>query len=730
MAKVLKSSETSPYGKYRHFIDTVGLPWLRELWYLRVPCLLALLAYLLFNGLDQSLEIYRAFALDLDATDTPLRGHLLRLIGSHLAVSLVSFSIWYTGRTLSLARELPQSEAKAPAASEARSGQGQVGRMFTNPELGQESFREDRPGALRSQLLALKIWPRLLSTIPLLSLGMGLFRATRGVDFGPYSQAPRALMIWSLGIVPLSLAVLLVLVIWRTQLFQGKFLGSYSQEGLFNPTYQVALATFSAVIFGLFVAFPVALPRILGTLTVVAFFLIVLLFFTSFLFFVGYRYKIPVVGGLIAIALLSSGFNSNDNHRFRQRPKAEATAASLSQSFDDWLSHRPDWEQFQQAGRPYPVYIISAQGGGIYAAYHAAITLARLQDLQPSFADHIFAISGVSGGSLGAAAFSSLVHQARDLGVPAAAASLEEQAHQFLDQDFLSPLIAAWLFPDFVQRFLPFPIEAWDRARGLEYALEASWADEFGSPNPFSGSFFDHWSPQQSAPALLLNTTVVETGDRLLLSPFQIDRPNLQDLSTYRDDLDFPLSTGTVLSARFPVATPVGWFEVPSPDGTPQRYRLADGGYFENSGVSTALDIDPVLRPKQQQVPIKLVYISIVDQYTQNLTATGLNELLSPLRALLNSREARGRSVIQQAEYSLDPNQPDNPFDNGFRKLVLDKQLADLPLGWLLSEASQNTIRAQSGWPDLCQPPSRRDSLWSNSCVAKSILDELAVASP
>jgi hypothetical protein len=41
----------------------------------------------------------------------------------------------------------------------------------------------------------------------------------------------------------------------------------------------------------------------------------------------------------------------------------------------------------------------------------------------------------------------------------------EKRVDEFFDADSLSPLLAALLFPDFIQHFLPFPIPPFDRAR-------------------------------------------------------------------------------------------------------------------------------------------------------------------------------------------------------------------------------------------------------------------------
>ena len=61
------------------------------------------------------------------------------------------------------------------------------------------------------------------------------------------------------------------------------------------------------------------------------------------------------------------------------------------------------------AGETHPLYIVATEGGGIRAAYWTAAVLGEIQDKNPNFAAHLFAISGVSGGSLGAAVFEALL---------------------------------------------------------------------------------------------------------------------------------------------------------------------------------------------------------------------------------------------------------------------------------------------------------------------------------
>ena len=49
---------------------------------------------------------------------------------------------------------------------------------------------------------------------------------------------------------------------------------------------------------------------------------------------------------------------------------------------------------------------------GIRAAYQACVVLSALQDGRADFVDHVFAISGVSGGSVGASTFAALASRA------------------------------------------------------------------------------------------------------------------------------------------------------------------------------------------------------------------------------------------------------------------------------------------------------------------------------
>src|SRR4051794_22390663 len=109
--------------------------------------------------------------------------------------------------------------------------------------------------------------------------------------------------------------------------------------------------------------------------------------------------------------------------------------------------------------RRIPSFIVSAEGGGIRAAFFTAITLARMVDHCPRIAHHIFAISGVYGGSIGAAVFAAAMaarppnrtDKRCDL-IMSASHFYEDAVSEVLSDDHLSPLLARMLTGDAFQQ--------------------------------------------------------------------------------------------------------------------------------------------------------------------------------------------------------------------------------------------------------------------------------------
>lgn len=337
---------------------------------------------------------------------------------------------------------------------------------------------------------------------------------------------------------------------------------------------------------------------------------IIILFFSTMCIFLANctilydRKRIPLLSMIIIWCATLSYFDLNDNHKIRTLQadtKYKHNARLSEQTLIDWLSERPDKDKYKAS--PYPIFLVSAQGGGIYSAYHTASVLARIQSVWPQFSSHIFGISSVSGGSLGAALFSEL---SENIGSTKKKDCLNFRQSNlspvdvYFDFDFLSPLLYMTLFPDLFQRLMPFTIEQFDRARGLEYSIEGAWEKlsvtcGIDTSNPFAASFLDSWNISSTRPALFLNTTEVSTGRPVIVSPLRSTNKSFVTIWDMGFRSDLRLSTAVGVSARFPGITSSGWFNGGRLDWlaliNPTTIHLVDGGFYDNSGADLLLNI-------------------------------------------------------------------------------------------------------------------------------------------
>lgn len=722
----------------RQFFSTLNI--------VRVPLAVAVLASLALYVPPQTHEIYRTLAQDFQ-TDWP------QILASYVSLFLAAWILWNTARYLTqiLANEC-------------------ISRKSTNS-------------------LILSWLPRLIGTAPIVACGFGILYALQGLI---YAAVHAGNVLESLGgdfrieelktltaeletnseilqigaYICFGLAALLILwALLRTSGNRAKHLSPlrslFSREPRF-VFYALVLAV--TIIFSLTV---VEVPQSFGALTIFNVFVICLVLFLTLLDILGRRFGIPFITICVIIAVVASVFELNNNHSIRTWKKSPAfEKPHVVRAFDAWYESRKDRQFYEDLNQPYPVYIVAARGGGLYAAYHTAKFLARLQDQCPSFAQHTFAISGVSGGSLGGAVFAALTKALKapnDAHLPCAALNearnndFENRVDEFFDSDFLSPLLAALLFPDFVQHFLPYPIPRFDRARALEASIEKTWAHVAPEyPDIFSDDVFTLWKAEESTPALVLNTTNVETGINHAVMPFMrmdearvplfdVLRPEIGSEETldrkedpqtlrmrYRETM--ALSTAAVLSARFPWVLPAGSYDALS---------FVDGGYYDNSGLSAAEDIIAILRPRFKNVDFIVIsffdWIEFGERFTELYEERPIRiDLTAPISTMLSVRETRiGDTFLRLAgrpDYPGFEQAPAGSEVKPARLVALDASDWQLPLVWHLSRLTRKLIGVYSGAPLACRlHDSSRDEhnsdvlqLSFTDCTACRIYHELS----
>jgi hypothetical protein len=248
-----------------------------------------------------------------------------------------------------------------------------------------------------------------------------------------------------------------------------------------------------------------------------------------------------------------------------------------------------------------PLIMVATAGGASRAAFWTSQVLGEIVKREPYFAERLFMISGVSGGSLGAVTFRSLVEAHRKNNAPLDRAA--ETAAEIIKNDFLGPTFAAGLYVDLPTNGITVLPRSWlpnDRGVAIEKAWEKAWHDKGPGGLTWDQGFVATFGGDRPWPVLVLNGTSVEKGKRVITSNIRFDSPSSATASmsgaVNRYDTfditkaDIPISTAVTMSARFPVISPTGALR----DCAGKAWtRVTDGGLFENFGAYT---LDEVLR--------------------------------------------------------------------------------------------------------------------------------------
>jgi hypothetical protein len=448
----------------------------------------------------------------------------------------------------------------------------------------------------------------------------------------------------------------------------------------------------------------------------------------------------------------------------RPQKASEHQVDGLQASFNEWLKARKtDIDAYRAGtGRPYPVFIVAAEGGGIYAAAAAAAFLSRLQDACPNFAQHVFAISGVSGGSVGSTVFQSMT-QGESFKDPLCAAGgntvsgpLSRKTAQVIRSDHLSPLLG-FIVADLLNTFD-------DRAKGLEQSLISS-VEQASNSGAARAAFDSHWSADKAAPALVLNATSVESGYRVAFAPFNLDGLGGGSLYTFRSfsQQEVSLAGAAVVSARFPAVLP----SFTTLYGN-KHLNFVDGGYADSSGAFTALDLIGSLKsPPDVRLRLILLTSARAKFNISDLDDNTARDTLTPIITLLKVRGVFSEIAVARTIAAVDAGHADDlqklvsPAQKGDDEwnaalVEIDEQSFALSLGWRISQTTQSIVSLLMGEPDLCTdlnrnkieppvgiqgkvdevavPPKEESvavrTLLANSCVMHSIVHLLGRPDP
>ena len=528
--------------------------------------------------------------------------------------------------------------------------------------------------SLRAQVLI----PRLLATMPYFILGIAVYRTSN--TFTAFSLLLFSSAIWLFVFLHFRKEIILRLRSWKP--FIPAFIPDYIP--IKNGTYPVAFIWTKqrrwfmfrigivAAFFLLFYFFPVNFPQYLGSATVV------LLGFGSWLILAGVvsfieKYlRFPVSLSILLLVVIFSFFNNN--HTVKSLNKSPYRP-SISEHFDTWITPKI------KSGDTTNIYMVMAEGGGLRSAYWTTSILNQLHDFDSTITNNTYAYSCVSGGGLGSVMFTTLQNH-KELNPP------KNETAPYLNKDLLAPVTASLIFTDLLQKFLPLPVEQFDRSQ----VLEASFENCLPDPTIWQNGFLAEYA-NSSQPVMLINATHVESGTRTILSNVALNELKQNQVHDYFviSKNDVSISTAIGIGSRFPFITPPALIKYT--DGKTWG-NLVDGGYYENLGMQTMLDlyneVKQISIEKGYPVRFKFIAIRNTKAVERDKPLLGMVEAIAPGITFANIWSNNSNEVISNGRKLL--------ASKNDELYVISLQRDDnenIPLGWYLSPAARNNLNKQ-----------------------------------
>ena len=379
------------------------------------------------------------------------------------------------------------------------------------------------------------------------------------------------------------------------------------------------------------------------------------------------RYKVNFHFILFLLAFIIGGLHETHYVRTVDLPTADNNYRSrpvLKDYLTRWLAQRNVLTDSSLNG--YDAYFVLANGGASRSGYWTASVLSKIEDAllvqdttsPPSgrnrFSDHLFCLSGTSGGGVGVATFFSLLRNTENQKDPIYTRS----AQSYLKHDYFTYTFARMLGPDFFNYIIPFSARS-DRAAALEKSFETSARDDTDSllQVPFYDNFSNFPAIKKDGsinlPILCINTTRMQDGNPGVVTNLTLDSATFNNrvdvIKLLEKNVDISLTSASIMGARFPYLSPAGRIG--------DNY-FVDGGYFDNSGAGVVQEMiraiinigrldsmqhgaGSLLYDEISRIHFKVLHITnspvIMDSSNITRVAPIKNDLLSPVLTIMGA---------------------------------------------------------------------------------------------
>ncbi|SDE84830.1 hypothetical protein SAMN05421636_10833 [Pricia antarctica] len=316
-----------------------------------------------------------------------------------------------------------------------------------------------------------------------------------------------------------------------------------------------------------------------------------------------FKYGIPLVFFFLVGWMVFTAMFNNDLHQLslvdRELPEPlsyESFLASMTKKSNN--------------GKAENYFLVGSYGGGLKANLWNLLLLHRLEIASDKeFFNRTLVMSGVSGGAVGIGNFASLLYEQKD------SASIARQIEKIGRSNVLSNELTYLLGRDLVREYLPF----WSYAgRDRSYKSMQQHAKNTGMKTYNTIAFDEYWrkiydSRAGTFPALIINTTAVG-GQQGLATSVQFPENTFAGakiINEFTGDLSNKTLTyfGAISTTnRFPFFSPTAKI--------PNKGSYLDGGYFDNSGMLSTLEVfDAAIRDTTQDFASKInpVFINIIN---------------------------------------------------------------------------------------------------------------------
>jgi len=288
-----------------------------------------------------------------------------------------------------------------------------------------------------------------------------------------------------------------------------------------------------------------------------------------------FLYGTPVIFPISVILLFVAGNWGNDLHLLKGIEKEQVL--SIEEFKEQFYTHIDSLNTPDST-----LYFIASYGGGLKANAWNLFVLDTLSNFQgQNILDQTVAMSGVSGGALGQHFYTSLKRQRLS----------NEQKKNIISTIARSNMLSldfAWLLGfDLIREAMPYmSFNAPDRAGK---AMEI-YADVLGDSDMKKRAYQSYWADlfeHSYYPIQIANSTGTHQRRGISCSVrfqhFPKVFPNADNLCNLEGNRSLSFADAVSISHRFPVFSPAAKIE--------SKGHYVDGGYFENSGMLSLLDV-------------------------------------------------------------------------------------------------------------------------------------------